>query len=86
VLDRLRTAGLTIKQEKIVFATQEKSLLGHLVSPTGVRIGPERKRAIREIPNPRDTRFLSRFVGMVKFYHKFIPRLADVARASQRSA
>jgi hypothetical protein len=70
---------VTIKLEKVVFATQEISFLGHLVSPAGVRIDPERTKAIREFPAPRDTRSISRFISMVNFYHKFIPRLADVA-------
>ena len=48
VLDCLRSAGLTVKTEKGVFATQEISFLGHLVSAAGVRIDPERTRAIRE--------------------------------------
>ena len=78
-LDRLRMDGLTVKPEKVVFATQEISFLGHLVSPAGVRIDPERTRAIREFPIPRDTKGIGRFIGMVNFYHKFIPRLADVA-------
>jgi TorA maturation chaperone TorD len=50
-----------------------------LVSPAGVRIDPERTRAIREFRTPRDNRGISRFIGMVNFYHKFIPWLADVA-------
>jgi hypothetical protein len=44
-----------------------------------VRIVPEHKRAIREIPTPRDTRDIGRFIG-VHFYRYFIPRL-DVAAA-----
>ena len=79
VLDRLRSAGLTVKTEKVVFATQEISFLGHLVSAVGVRIDPERTWAIREFPCPRDVKVISRFVGMANFYHKFIPHFADVA-------
>ena len=79
VLDRLRSAGLTVKTEKVVFATQEISFLGHLVSAAGVRIDPERTRAIRDFPCPRDVKGISRFVGMANFYHKFIPHFADVA-------
>jgi len=78
VLDRLRQARLTVKTEKVVFATQEISL-GHLVSPGCVRIDPERTRPIREFPIPQDNRGLDRFIGMVNFYQKFIPRCADVA-------
>jgi len=78
VLDRLRSASLTVKMEKVVFATQEISFLGHLVSAAGVCIDPERTRAIREFPCPPDVKGISRFVGMANFYHKFIPHFADV--------
>jgi len=77
VLDRLRSAGLTVKPDKVVFATQEISLLGHVISPSGVRIDPERTRLIRKFLPPRDGKGVSRFLGMIHFYHKFIPRLAD---------
>jgi hypothetical protein len=79
VLERLRSAGLTVKPEKVTFATQEISFLGHVVSSTGVHIDPERTRAIRDFPPPRDAKGISRFIGMVNFYHKFIPKLAEVA-------
>ena len=72
-------AGLTVKPENVLIAKQELSFLGHLVSPVGVHIDPERTRAIRGFPTTRDTRDISRFIGMVNFYHKFIPRLTDVA-------
>jgi hypothetical protein len=64
-------AGLTVKPEKVEFATQEISFLGHLVSPAGQRIDPERTRAIREFPTAHNTKGTSHFIGMVNFYHKF---------------
>jgi hypothetical protein len=70
---------LTVKPEKVVFATQEIDFLRHLASPAGVGIYPERTRAIREFPAPHVIKGVSRFIGIVNFYHKFIPRLADVA-------
>jgi hypothetical protein len=78
VLERLREAGLTVKLSKVVFATQEVSFLGHLVSNAGVRIDPERTKAIREFPVPRDAKAISRFIGMVN-YHKFIRHFAHIA-------
>jgi len=76
---RLRTAGLTVKREKVVFGTQDISFMGRLVSPAGVRIDPVLTRATREFPAPLDTRVVSRFMGTVNFYHKFIIRIADLA-------
>jgi len=79
VLYPLRSAGLTVKREKVVFGTQEISFLWHLVSPAGVRIDSERTRLIREFPAQLNTRGISRFMGTVNFYHKFILWLADLA-------
>jgi len=53
--------------------------LEHLVSVNGICIDPERTRAIREFSTPRDVKGVSRFISMVNFYHKFIPKLVDVA-------
>jgi len=79
VLDRLRSAGLTVKTEKVVFSTQEISFLVYLVSAAVVRIDPEITTAIRDFPCPRDVKGISHFVGMANFFHKFIPHFADVA-------
>jgi hypothetical protein len=79
VPDRLREAGLTMKPQNVVFATKEISFLGHLISPGGVKIDPQRTRAIREFPVPRDVKGISRFVGMVNYYHKLMTHFANVA-------
>jgi hypothetical protein len=79
VLERLRGAGLTVKPNKVVLVTQEISFLGHRVSAEGVRIDPDRTKAIRNFPVPTDVKGISRFVGMVNFYHKFILHLAEIA-------
>jgi len=78
MLYRLRQAVLTVKPQNVVFATQEISFLGHLVSPGCIRIDPKCMRPIREFPIPQDTKSLARFIGMVNFYHKFISRLTEV--------
>jgi hypothetical protein len=79
VFGRLRRAGLTIRPDKVVFATQEIAFLGHKVSPAGISIDPDRTRAIRDFSPPKDVSGVSRFIGMANFYHKFIPNFAAVA-------
>jgi hypothetical protein len=79
VLSRLRDAGLSVKPSKIVFGIQEISFLEHWISPLGVPIDPQLTETIRNFAPPRDVKGVSRFVGMVNFYHKFIPNLADTA-------
>lgn len=79
VLRRLREAGLTVNPEKVQFAREEISFLGHLVSAKGVSIDPERTQGIRDFPRPRDAKGIARFLGMVGFYRKFIPNVADLS-------
>jgi hypothetical protein len=79
VLSRLRDAGLTIKPDKVVFATQEISFLGHLISPAGVRVDPARTKAIETFPPTRDVKGIARFNGMVNFYLKYIPEFPSIA-------
>jgi hypothetical protein len=79
VFSRLRGAGLTVNPSKVTFAVQEISFLGHCVSSAGITIDAERTRAIVEFPPLRVVRGLALFIGMVNFYHKFIPRVADIA-------
>jgi hypothetical protein len=79
VLDLLRSAGLTVELEKVVFATSQISFFRNQILPQGVSIDPERTGAIRKFNPPRDMKGISRFIEMINFYHKFIPRLADLA-------
>jgi hypothetical protein len=58
---------------------KEISFLEHRVSPLGVSIDPIRTQSIRDFPPPKDVKGIARFIGMLNFYHKFIPNLAKVA-------
>ena len=62
------------------FAVTQFSFLGHIVKANGkVSIDPERTRAIREFLPPRDAKGIARFLGMINYFHKYIPHLAEIA-------
>ena len=48
------------------FAVQEGNLLGHLVSTDGIRIDPERVKAILKISLPRSKKDVQSFIGKIK--------------------
>ena len=79
VFSRLRQAGLTVNPNKVKFATPRLSFLGHIVSPEGITVDPSRTEAIKNFPPPRDVKGIARFIGMVNFFHKFIPHFAERA-------
>ena len=69
--------GIIIGPEQCQIGTTELSLLGHYVSAAG--ISPLRS-AVDTIVNflrPKKQRALRRYLGMINYYHIFIPHCAD---------
>ena len=79
VLSTLQQAGFTLNPDKVTLGATEIKYLGHLLSPRGIRILPDRVVSIRQYPRPANLRALRRFMGMVGFYARFISGYADVA-------
>ncbi|OBQ33901.1 MAG: hypothetical protein AN484_26985, partial [Aphanizomenon flos-aquae WA102] len=72
--------GLSINIDKCVFAVSNLEILGHTISATGTTPLPAHTAAIGECPRPTDIKQLQRYLGMVNFYRRFIPRAAQVLR------
>lgn len=58
VLQRIRSAGMSLNKEKCVFRVDEVKILGHVVSSKGISTGPEKIQAIVKMaaPNNRNDR------------------------------
>lgn len=56
---------------------QEIKFLGYMVSGEGTRPLPERVKAIQEYRRPDTVRNLRRYLGMINFYRRFLPRAAE---------
>ena len=54
MFDRLIDAGLKLKMTKCEFLKLEFNYLGHVISASGVKPGPEKVRAIRELTPPEN--------------------------------
>lgn len=42
-------------------------------------VDPGRTEAIRDSPSTQDVKEIARFIGIVNFFHKYIPRFAERA-------
>ena len=76
VFKALAAAGMVVQRSKCVFGVSEISFLGHHVSPSGTKPLPERVAAVAEFPTPDSKKKLQMFLGMINFYHRFMPKLA----------
>lgn len=77
VLQRIKDAGLKLNS-KCVFGVQELEFLGHKVTPCGISPLPGKVDAIVETPVPNNAAELRSFLGLVEYYAKFVPHLAEM--------
>ena len=76
VLDLLRENGLVTNRKKCVLGKSSLEFLGYLVDSNGISPLPERVETIRQFAKPTTVKELQRFLGMVNYYRRFIPRAA----------
>ena len=79
ILHKLRSAGLRLKLSKCKFGCEAVQFLGHLLTPNGVKMDPEKVMLINEYPVPQNSKELTRFHGLVGYYRKFIQNFAHIA-------
>ena len=56
----------------------EVSYMGNRITANGLKIDPEKTKAIRNMPIPTDKQGVQRLLGMVNFVQKFASRLAEI--------
>ncbi len=76
----LAANGLAINFEKYVFATPSLEILGHRILATGAAPTADHATKIENCPSPQDIKQLQRFLGMENFYHRFLPKCAQVLK------
>ena len=78
VFTRLASHGIVINPNKCLFGVPELDFLGHHIDCHGITPLPEKVQAVRDFPQPQSQRQLRRFIGLVNFYHRFLPHCADL--------
>ena len=75
---RLQAHGLVVNVAKCQFGRQTIDFLGHQITERGAFPLPDKVKAILDFAKPSTQRGLHEFVGMVNFYHRFIPAAAQL--------
>ena len=58
--------------------------MGHVLTDHGVKLDPEKAKAVQEMPQPKDVEGVLRLNGFVNYLAKFLPRLAEVMESIRR--
>jgi RNase H-like domain found in reverse transcriptase/Reverse transcriptase (RNA-dependent DNA polymerase)/Integrase zinc binding domain/Chromo (CHRromatin Organisation MOdifier) domain len=72
VLQRLRENNLFAKPEKCIFHTSEVDFLGYIVTPSGMKMNPQKVQSVLEWPCPKSVNDLQSFLGFANYYRRFI--------------
>ena len=78
VIRRATEYNLKLNFEKCNVRQSSVTYMGHIISAEGLQIDPEKVKAIIGMPPPTDKEGLKRFLGLVQYVSKFIPKLSDI--------
>ena len=84
IFQRLKEAGLKLKQSKCNFIKKHIQYLGHLISPEGIQPLPVKLESIRNMLPSKSAKEIKQFLGLAGYYHKFVPRFSDLSRPLTR--
>ena len=80
VLERFERANLELQPSKCVFVQPQVEYLGYVISRDGIRASPEKTRAVKNFPVPRNAKEVRSFLGLASFYRRLVPKFAQIAK------
>jgi hypothetical protein len=79
VFERIRKHNLKFQPDKCKFLRKEVGYLGHILTEEGERPDPGNVEGIENFPKPDSTKKLKVFLGMTRYYSKFIINYRKIA-------
>ena len=70
-------ANVKINDKKSILETEEVAFLGHIIDKNGIRPNKELVKKVLEIKKQENKKELEKFLGLVQFYSRLVPNLAE---------
>ena len=78
VMARLDQYNFTINQQKCKFFQKQLEFCGYQIDSQGLHKTPDKIQAMLEAPRPTSVTQLRSFLGIISYYHRFLPNLSTV--------
>ncbi|CAM9449423.1 unnamed protein product [Heterosigma akashiwo] len=79
VMKRLRDAGVKTRPDKTTLCRRSVKCLGYLLTPEGLKPLSNKIDGIKNAQVEKSRRGIMSFLGLTRYYSRFVPRLADMA-------
>ena len=83
IFERCRWYGISLNPKKRIFAMEEGTLLGFLISLEGIKIDRGRVEAIKAIVLPHNKKAMQSFLGNINFVRRFISDSTEIVKPLQ---
>ena len=80
VFEKLHSANLSMKLSKCHFFSKEIQYIGHILSTKGICPLLSKTQAIQQMQPPTTPKQAQAFLGLVRYYRKFIKNFAKIAK------
>jgi hypothetical protein len=80
VLGKLQAKGLKLNSDKCKFFASSVTYCGHVIDKKGLHKMPEKISAISEAPRPVNVLQPCSYLGLVNYYHRFLPNISSLLR------
>ena len=76
----MREQTYSCNQQNVFFAQPKVQYLGYVVSRDGITASPDKVKAVRQYPIPRNVKDVRSYLGLVSFYRRLIPKFPEIAK------
>ncbi|VDI28024.1 Hypothetical predicted protein [Mytilus galloprovincialis] len=84
VMKRLEMYNLSVNKEKCKFFKDEIEFCGHKIDKHGLHKTEDKIKAILDTPEPQNVTQVRSILGLMNYYHKFLPNISSVVRPLHR--
>ena len=83
IFERCQRYKISLNPNKNIFAMEEGTFLGFVISPEGITIDPGRIESIKDIVFPPNKKAMQSFLGKINFVRRFVPNFAEIVKPLQ---
>jgi hypothetical protein len=78
LMQRLHQHGIKVAPRKMHIGCQRVKYLGHVLTPQGISVDPDKVRALTAMPVPTNVSTLRAWLGLASYYRRFVKGMARI--------